>query len=92
MASIRSIRKLHRHQMACAIEARKLNTIVRRLAVGVVGRAIERAQARVAEAAIRSHFVAQTLLAGVMCPADGSLSATIRGDGSGLALPEIGEQ
>jgi len=92
MASIRSIRKRHRAQMACAIEARKLNAMARRLAMGVVERAIERAQARVAEAVARSHFGIQALLVGAMCPAEGSLSAVIRGDGSGVALPEISEQ
>lgn len=92
MASIRSIRKLHQHQVACAIEARKLNALVRRLAVGVVERAMERAQARVVRTVMRSYVEVAALLYGVEHAPDGRLSGPIYGDGSGVALPEIGKQ
>lgn len=91
MASTRSIRRLHQHQMACAIEARKLNALVRRLAVGVVERAMERAQARVVRTVMRSYVEVAGLLYSIECAPGGRLSGPIYGDGSGAHLLEIGE-
>ena len=91
MASIRSIRKMHQAQMACAIEARKLNAMVRRLAVGVVERAIERAQERVVRAVTRSYVEVAGLPYGVESAPGGHLSRPIYGDCSGVVLPAISE-